>query len=347
MRPDAQQLGQIALALGLGAVAGYGTYRLGLPLPWMLGPMIINTFAALMRWPVKAPMKLRPIVIPLIGLMLGSAVSPQVFANASQWLVTIALLPVYLASGAGVSYVVYRRLGGFDPVTAFFSAMPGGLNDMVIIGGASGGDERRIALAHASRILTVIAFVSLFFGFFLHIRSSAAPRAWIALSALAPSDWAILAGCALVGVPLGQKLRLPAGNMLGPMLLSSLVHYLHIVTTAPPTLLINASQVVLGSVIGCRFLGAKARDIFRDLALGAISSAVLLAVAVGFSAIVMAATGKSVAASFLAYSPGGLTEMSLLALAMGQEVAYVSVSHILRIFMVILVAPLVFRALRR
>ena len=34
--------------------------------------------------------------------------------------------------------------------------MPGGLNDMTILGGAMGGEERSIALAHALRILTVV-----------------------------------------------------------------------------------------------------------------------------------------------------------------------------------------------
>jgi uncharacterized membrane protein AbrB (regulator of aidB expression) len=51
--------------------------------------------------------------------------------------------------------------------------------------------------------------------------------------------------------------------------------------------------------------------------------------------------------SFLAYSPGGLTEMSLLALAMDQEVAYVSMMHIARISLVVLAAAPVLRWLSR
>ena len=39
--------------------------------------------------------------------------------------------------------------------------------------------------------------------------------------------------------------------------------------------------------------------------------------------------------AFLAFSQGGLAEMSLLALAMGQDVAYVSVLHVVRITLTI------------
>ena len=41
--------------------------------------------------------------------------------------------------------------------------MPGGLNDMTIMGGAMGGEERAIALAHALRILTVVLTIPVWY----------------------------------------------------------------------------------------------------------------------------------------------------------------------------------------
>ena len=49
----------------------------------------------------------------------------------------------------------------------------------------------------------------------------------------------------------------------------------------------------------------------------------------------------------LAFSPGGLAEMSLIALALGVDVAYVSSQHVVRIFIIVALAPWVFRLLRR
>ena len=56
----------------------------------------------------------------------------------------------------------------------------------------------------------------------------------------------------------------------------------------------------------------------------------------------MALTRPAVRKTGLAFSPGGLAEMSLLALAMGQDVAYVSVLHVVRIALVIGGAGVVF-----
>jgi membrane AbrB-like protein len=337
-----------ALALAIGGLAGYLANWIGMPLPWMLGPMIATTLASLIGLPVSAPLKLRPVVIPIIGVMLGAAINRNIFAHIGDWGVTLAVMVPFLATAAGVSILIYRKVAGYDPVTAYFSAMPGGLNDMLILGTAAGGDERRIALAHASRILVVITCVGLFYGFVLGARpGGSGGRPWIAMDVLTLSDWLWLGACAIVGVPFGKLLRAPAPNMLGPMLLSAALHLGEVVETAPPTLIIVMAQIVLGTVIGCRFLGATFREVGRDLGLGALSSFAMLLVAVSFAFIASWLTGAHPSQIFLAYSPGGLTEMSLLALAMGQDVAFVSVMHLLRILLVIMGAPFVFGRIGR
>lgn len=333
-----------ALALALGAIAGWVAWKIGMPLPWMIGPMIVNTIAAVSGAPVAAPLKFRPVVIPVIGVMLGAAINRETFAHLGEWALAVAILIPFLATAAFGSLTVYRRIGGYDPVTAYFAAMPGGLAEMVLIGGQAGGVERRIAMAHAVRILVTISCVGLFFGLVLGVRSSGPNARWIALTDISLVDYLWLAACALIGVPFGKLLRLPAASVLGPMILSAAAHVAGMVHVAPPTLIVIAAQVVLGTVIGCRFVGATPRDLGRDLWLGCLSTGAMLGAAVLFTLIAARATGIPASEVFLAYSPGGLTEMSLLALAMGQDVAFVSVLHILRILMVIVAAPLVFRA---
>lgn len=335
-----------AVALMIGILAGLAFYRLGTPLPWMLGPMIANTVAALLGAPIDAPVRLRPFVIPVIGVMLGASITAEVFGLLGTWAKTLLMMFPFLAVAAAASFSVYRRIGKYDPVTAYFASMPGGLNEMLTLGEAAGGDERRIATAHATRILVVIAFVGLFFGYVLDVRAGGSGgRPWIALDALAVSDWFALAACAVLGSLLGKRLMLPAPVMLGPMLLSAIAHLTHLVEVSPPTLIVVGAQIVLGTVIGCRFRGTQLRQIGFDLWLGLWSALSMLVVAVAFAALTAKLTGTPMAQVFLAFSPGGLTEMSLLALAMGQDVAFVSVMHILRILLVIIAAPVAFRVM--
>lgn len=321
---------------------------MGMPLPWMLGAMIGTTIAALAHLPIAGPDRLRPIVIPAIGVMLGASITPDIFGKAADWAITLLILPLFLACAAGVSYLTYRRLGGYDPVTAFYSAMPGGLNEMLLMGGEAGGDERRIALAHAARVLLVVFFVALYFGFFLGVSStSGGGSGWIALNVITAWDYLILGLCAVIGVPFARALRLPAAPVSGPMILSGVAHVTGVVLVAPPTLIVIAAQVVMGTVIGSRFIGSTVSSIGRDLGLAAAATLAMLIVAVVFATTIAALIAVPLSQAFLAYAPGGLTEMSLLTLAMGQDVAFVSVTHVIRITLVIAAAPAVFHALRR
>ena len=344
---SADILQRVGLALLIGLVCGILAASVGLPLPWMLGPMIGTTVAAVAGLPVRGPERLRPIVVPVIGVMLGSGLTAEMLSQAGRWAVTFALLPPFLIAAAAVSYTVYRRIGRYDPITAYFCAMPGGLNEMLIVGEEAGGDAKRIALAHASRILLVILFVVLFFGLVLGVQADGSGPGATPFGALSVSDVFWLTLSAVLGVPIARLLRLPAAPVLGPMLFSAAVHVGGLVHVPPPTLLVIGAQVVIGTIIGCRFVGATLGDIRRDLSLAGCASLAMIVVAILFAMLVARVTGADLRQAFLAYSPGGLTEMSLLALAMGKDAAYVSLVHIVRIAMVVFAAGPVFRRLRR
>jgi uncharacterized membrane protein AbrB (regulator of aidB expression) len=77
------------------------------------------------------------------------------------------------------------------------------------------------------------------------------------------------------------------------------------------------------------------------------ATAALLAVTLVTAALVYALTGLPFASLVLAFSPGGLAEMSLIALALDIDPAFVATHHVVRIFLVVVLAPLAFRIWRR
>ena len=339
--------GQV-FALSIGALSGWAASRVGLPLPWLLGAMIGTTIAAVSGLPIRGPNRLRPLVLPVIGVMLGSGVTSEILMKMLDFGPALGLLVPFLVASAIVSFVVYRFIGRFDGVTAYFCAMPGGLNDMMILGEEAGGNSRRIALAHATRVFVVISFVVLFYGFVLGVDSKGSPGGrFVPLGALSAADWAILAACAVIGAPLAARLKLPAAQILGPMILSGAAHGVGFVHVPPPTILIIVAQLVVGTVVGCRFLGATLTELGREVLLGAVSSVAMIGVAILFALLLSGTTDDPLSLSFLALSPGGLTEMSLLALSMGQDVVYVTTIHIIRITIVIAIASPIFRLLTR
>ncbi|MGB4907570.1 MAG: AbrB family transcriptional regulator, partial [Tabrizicola sp.] len=81
-------LARIAAGLALGSLGGLAFYGLALPLPWMLGALFITMIAAVAGLPVLGPMRLRPAIVAVIGVLLGSRFSPAVIGQAGEALVT-------------------------------------------------------------------------------------------------------------------------------------------------------------------------------------------------------------------------------------------------------------------
>jgi uncharacterized protein len=135
---------------------------------------------------------------------------------------------------------------------------------------------------------------------------------------------------------------LPAKYLLGPMLVSAGVHVIGLSDFKPPQEVVIAAQLVLGTTIGCRFLGTPPKEILRVLLVSLGSTAILIAITLAFGYAVARVSSHGAIPLILAYSPGGLAEMSLVALALHIEVAFVAAHHIVRVFLVMVGAGLVF-----
>lgn len=304
--------------------------------------MVLTTIATLSGLRLGIVQPLRSLMVMVLGVLLGSAFTPDVIQSAREWPVTLATLLIYLGVVTGTMYLYFRRAMGFDPVTAYFSATPGGLNEMVIAGAAMGGDDRTIALVHAARVLLVVMVIPLGFRYATGV-SPQASDAGPALFDIGLAEFAILVACAATGAVAGKLLRLPAYKLVGPMLVSAAVHAAGVTSAAPPWPLVAAAQVVLGAAVGARFSGVPLRRVLKTLAASVGSTTLMLIVTFAFALALSSVTGIEWPPIVLAYAPGGLAEMSLIALALGVETAFVATHHVVRIGLIVTLAPLVFR----
>ena len=301
--------------------------------------MLASFLAVIVKAPVHGPGALRPYVIPVIGVMLGSGFDTQTFSHLTEWGLSLLGLIIYIALAAAIVVPLYIKVGRLDPVTAFFSAMPGGLNEMTVIGGELGGDEKRIILSHAARIVVSVSLIAIYFRFILgyDVSSAAIPSGTDVTLDL--KSGAILLGCAVLGWMMGKALKLPAAGLLGPLILSAIAHMTGLSHAAPPPALVIFAQIILGTMMGCRFMGAAPRLIVETLVLSTLATTVMLAGSLGFAIGFHTFFGQTTQQVLLAYAPGGLTEMSLVAIAMNGDVAYIALHHLARIVVLIAIAP--------
>ena len=335
----------IIISLGIGAIGGILFDWLAMPLAWMIGAMVFVTIAALCGAPMRGSSKLRNVMVPVLGVMLGSSFTPETLNQVARWIPSIfTMLGFVTVVIACVATYLYKAMG-FGPVSAYFAATPGGLATMAIIGSSLGGDERRIALTHSIRILLTVLVIPFYFKFF----EGYVPGGLQSLGSFVDikiRDGLLLAACTL-GFPLFKLLKLPSAQILGPMSLSAVAHITGLTDARPPVELVNLAQLVIGTGIGARFAGVDVKRLFGVMLAASVSAGFMMALAAAVGWVLSEATGLPFHAIWLAFAPGGLAEMTLISLTMGIDVAFVSTHHVIRVAFMVIAAPAVFYFLQK
>ncbi len=330
--------------LAFAALGGFLFDLAKMPLAWMIGSMLFTAVAAVAGVRLQPPGKFRVVMITVLGVMLGSGFRPEIFERAAGWGVTIAVLIVFVVIITFVLAWGFERFGGMQRREAILSATPGGLGEMVLIAEAYHADVRSISLIHATRVMFTVLLIPFYFRLFEgYVPPVVSPMGSIA--GLDPMDGGVLVACAIVGYFGAKRLGVPAPALLGPMTVSAIVHLAAFSEAKPPGEIVNLAQLVIGTNIGCRFLGVERRQLINPIGMGVIGAALTLAAAVGAASMLHGFTGYDYHALWIAFAPGGLAEMTLISLAMGIDIAFVSTHHIVRILFIVVSMSVISRML--
>jgi membrane AbrB-like protein len=337
LSPD--RLKKLALGLVLGAVGGAVANYFNVPLAWMLGALFVTMFARVAGAPIDVPIWVRAAFLILIGLFLGESFEGVKVAELLQWPISIAAAMLYVPVATACAFVYYHHVVGEQKMTAICSSIPGGLIAVVVVSGSLGADERQVALAQSLRIAIVVVMAPLvafgLLGYPAPDDAAIASRALIELD-----DLAILIAGALVVMWVMQRYRVPIPYMVGPLLASAGLRLAGLVEGVLPHHLVEVALVVTGSSIGTRFYGVSPSRLFRFGLLTLGGTSVLMGVSALFALAVSALTGQEFLVALLAYAPGGVAEMSLIALAIDANPGFVAIHHVARIVFVLLSVPL-------
>lgn len=327
------------------AVLGAGVFwLLDLPLPFLFGPMSACLIAALAGAPLVGAGVVEVAARTVLGVAIGSSFTPEVMQRLPQMLASVAFIPLYIGAITVIGVPFFSRVFGFDRVTAYYAAMPGGLQDMVIFGTEAGGDGRALSLIHATRVLIIVTIVPVILtrGFGVSLDAPiGAPAAELPLSQLA-----IMAAAALLGWKGGERIGLFGASILGPMIVTAALSLLGIVEHRPPAEAILGAQYFIGLGIGVGYVGVTLRELRRVVLAGVVFVLILAVLAAIVTEAVVALGLALPVEGFLAFAPGGQAEMTVLALACGADLGFVIVHHVTRVLLVITGAPIAARLLR-
>lgn len=318
-------------------------WAINAPLPFLFGPMLACLIAALLRRPLKGLGQVSVAARTVLGVAVGASITPEVVAQLPQMAASVALIPVYIAVIAVVGVPFFHRVCGFDQPTAWYAAMPGGLQDMVIFGQEAGGDPRALSLIHATRVLIVVILgpLILVFGFGATLNAPIGAPA----STLPVHEMALMVIAALIGWKGGERIGLFGASILGPMIVTALLSLTGLIHFRPPAEAILAAQFMIGVGIGVGYVGVTAIELRKSVLAGVLFALILAVLAAGFTWVVISLELAHPIEGFLAFAPGGQAEMTVLSIVAGADLGFVIVHHLTRVFVVIAGAPLAARFL--
>lgn len=329
------------------AIAATGTgifWALGLPLPFLFGPLFACLIAALFGAPLQGAGRLGVGMRTILGVAVGASITPQVVEQIPQMAASVLLVPVYVILIGLVGVPFFRKVYKFDAPTAWYAAMPGGLQDMVVFGKEAGGDVRALSLIHATRVLIVITLAPIILtqGFGATLDNPIGQPA----TSIPLHELVIMAAAAIVGWQVGERIGLFGASILGPMILTGILSLAEVIHFRPPAEAILAAQFFIGIGLGAGYVGVTMAEVRRDVMAGILFVVMLAGLTVLFTELAILLAIAPPVDAFLAFAPGGQAEITVLAIIVGADLGYVVVHHLTRVFIVITGAPIAARLLR-
>ncbi|MGD9843884.1 MAG: AbrB family transcriptional regulator [Variibacter sp.] len=332
--------GGVAETLIVACAGGLALGLPGFPAGWLSGSIIAVSIAALAGRPMHVPDTLARISFVLTGISLGGAVTPDTVAGMAAWPASLAALTVAMIGLTAAVAFYLHKVHGWDWASATFGSFPGALATVLVLAAENRADVRAVAVVQTVRIVLLAVFLPAIF-VALGLASSGVPVRGEPGFFPAPGQVAILTAVS-TAVAFGmQWLRVPGGLIFGAMLMSAVLHGGGLVTAGLPRWVAIIAFMILGALTGSRFANTDVR-LLRHLAGAAIGAfAVGTLFAFGFALAVAALLSLHPGDLIIAYAPGALDAMMLLALALHLNAAFVAAHHLARFILVLVAIPLV------
>lgn len=328
------------------ALVGVAAFMfLGLPLPWLLGPISACLIAALSGVPMRGIKPVNEAMRTVLGVAVGATFTVPLLISMGEMWPTLLMIPLMVLAIGLVGVPYFQKIWGYDFATSYYSTMPGGLQDMLVFGEEAGGNVRTLSLIHATRVLVIVAALPFILQSVWGADLSNPPGEPVAT--LPASELVIMVVCAIVGWQGAKALGMFGASILGPLLLTAVVSLLGFLHHRPPAEAVWMAQFFIGMTVGVKYAGITMLEVRRDVTAALGFCALLIVLTMIFAEAIHLLHLAPPMETILAFAPGGQAELTVLALIVGADMAFVIAHHVLRIFIVILGAPFFARLFRK
>jgi membrane AbrB-like protein len=279
----------------------------------------------------------------VVGCLIARTITPAILETfAKQWPLFLAVVVSTLLVSAVVGWLIARS-AIMPGTTAIWGLLPGGASASVLMADEFGADARLVAFMQYTRVLFVAVIASVIARLWVEAPSSpVASAVWFPpLHGLALAE---TLGLIALGVLAGGASRIPNGTMLLPMAAGALLHGFEMVTIDLPPWLLAASYLCLGWNIGLRFTRKVLASAGRALPHTIASILFLIGFCGGLAFLLVKVLGVDPLTAYLATSPGGADSVAIIAASSHVDSSFVMALQTVRLLIVVLLGPMISRA---
>ena len=341
-------LKRIAVTFALALATGWAFMQAGAPAPYLMGSLFGVWFAGALVKPLQPHLGVarwfhKPVVLGL-GVLIGATFNQSVLAQADKWMITLVTMVGTTVVVTAIGYAFLRRARGYEPRMAILCSVPGGQAEAIVMAREMVDKDYVVALFHLVRVVVVFLstplLLSLVEGREAVERSNIALREMPSIFALPTSEILLFVALGVAGFAIARLLRIPMPHLLGPVGLSTLFHLMGWAELPRVNEFVILAQLAIGGAVGARLAKVPFHDLLGYLK-DAVATTLLIISAYFLSTVAIAfATGSAFLTVWLAFVPGGLYEVTLLALVFGFDVAFVAFHHTIRVMMIFVALPM-------
>lgn len=320
------------------ALGGLVFHWLGVPAAWLSGAAIAATLWGLTGWAVPLPKALADAALLTSGAAMGAGVTPAAIDAMSRYPGSLILLAISVVAISAISSAWLVRISGWRKGDAVLASAPGALSTVLAVAADRKADVASVAIVQNFRLFVLIALLPS-----LVVLTGGGGQAGAlvgeGLPIESPEGMAfILLGGLILGAVF-RRLKITAPILLGATVVSSVSHGTELVTGVIPPVIATGGLVLIGLYIADRFRNLQRSTLRKALVAALGSFTIAMVVAVLFAALAAWLAGVSFANSLVAFAPGGLEAMTVLALILGLDPLYVGIHHLVRFLGIGLVLP--------
>jgi membrane AbrB-like protein len=336
-------------------MVGWCFFFLNLPAPYLMGSLFgvwviggvlpsIQPFLGVARW-VHVP------VILGLGVLIGATFTADIFLNIQRWGITVFTMISVTVIVTFIGYMFLTRLRGYDPRLAFLCSVPGGQAEATVLARELVDKDYVVALFHLIRVtfvfLTTPLLLAILEGQVAVTQSNMVLQSMPSLAELGLLQIVKFLGIAVGGYFAAHFMRIPMPHLTGPIFLSAGLHIVGIVAIPRINEFVIIAQLVIGGAVGARLAQVSFSEVLQYLSDGLVNTVLILAFYLTATFLMSSVMDVSFLEMWLAFVPGGLYEVTLLALIFGFDIAFVAFHHTVRIMMVFLTMPFIITRMKR